>query len=281
MVHRPMISIQCGTPLEKRVARAILRNRLPYGRKRGANERFSGFNQKNRAPNGRQIGLSVASLRCVIGLIVLCIFLTGVSCETSGMYYKKSQAWSLQNAKKKGSKAKAKTLKAGTITADKPGAALSIEKEISQILPLLFLERGYIFTNDSNADYIVDVCATEREYFVGWETKKSVTMEVLVWPNDHVNDEDEAVVETPLAAGRIIAQGSQGLSSSHNLNHILRRSVSKAVAQVKKIKVNVAPMPQMPAERGAEMTSKDIVKEAVEASTEAAPEIITELSYEK
>jgi hypothetical protein len=29
------------------------------------------------------------------------------------------------------------------------------------------------------------------------------------------------------------------------------------------------------------MTSKDIVKEAVEASTEAAPETITELSYEK
>jgi hypothetical protein len=102
------------------------------------------------------------------------------------------------------------------------------------------LERGFVFTDNADeAAYIVDVCATEREFFVGWNTKKSITMEVLLWSNDHAKngnlESDNAgilTVETPLAAGRIIAGGSEGLSSSGNLHNILKRSIIKVVEKV-------------------------------------------------
>ncbi|MDR2842919.1 MAG: hypothetical protein LBV52_06930 [Spirochaetaceae bacterium] len=156
-------------------------------------------------------------------------FLSG--CNTSGMYYKASGAWSL-----KSDTSKFKKIKLGTIKVDKPGSSLSIEKEISQILPLLFLEHGYVFTNETDAAfYIVDVCATEREFFANWNTKKSVTMEVLLWDSEHkINDQTDSRIETPLAAGRIIAQGSQGLSASNNLNDILKQSIRKAVKKIRK-----------------------------------------------
>ncbi|GMO25533.1 MAG: hypothetical protein Ta2B_05150 [Termitinemataceae bacterium] len=175
-----------------------------------------------------------------VTLISIFILLLCMSCTTSGMYYKSSDSWSRLN-----SNIQIKKIKLGTIKADKSGGSLTIEREISQLLPLLFLEQNFVFTNNSlEADYIVDVHATEREYFVGWETKKSVTMEVLFWANDHLTKDmqqddgnTQADIETPLIAGRIVAQGSQGLASSNNLQDILRRSIGKVIAAVPVVEV--------------------------------------------
>ncbi|GMO28907.1 MAG: hypothetical protein Ta2F_04300 [Termitinemataceae bacterium] len=166
-------------------------------------------------------------------VLAVCVFTFYIaSCSTSGMHFKSSASWSKTENEEQVSK-----IKLGSINADKSGGSLSIEKEISQVLPLLFLEKGFVFTNNAEeASYIVDVCATEREFFVGWNTKKSVTMEVSFWSNDHLQDKysvnDPSVIETPLAAGRIIAGGSEGLSSSNNLHNILKRSIAIVVEKV-------------------------------------------------
>jgi hypothetical protein len=169
-------------------------------------------------------------LRIAASVFICMAFL---SCKTSGMYYKTSNAWSIQDTFDSNNKIKLPTkIKLGIVKADKTGGALTLEREISALLPLLFLEHNYIFTNNSiEAAYIVDVSATEREFFVGWNTKKSITMEVLFWSPEHISESDKktGALETPLIAGRIVAQGTQGLASSNNLQDILRRSIAKTV----------------------------------------------------
>jgi hypothetical protein len=152
------------------------------------------------------------------------------SCATNGLHEKSSSSWRIQPKKKN-----TKTLRIGVISADKSGGSLSLESEIGRILPLLFLEKRCVFIEDGeNADFIVDVYATERDYFAGWKTKKSIALEVSLRANR--SDISENRVITPLASGRTIAQGTQGLSSSKNLAAILRASIKKAVRAVKKIK---------------------------------------------
>ncbi|GMO48517.1 MAG: hypothetical protein Ta2G_04310 [Termitinemataceae bacterium] len=161
-------------------------------------------------------------------LTLLFVFLgLFLSCKTSGMYYQTSNSWAMQDSTDAPKKIKLRSVKT-----DKSGGSLTIEHEISALLPLIFLEHNFIFTNNIiEADYVLDIRATEREFFVGWNTKKSITMEVLFWPPEHVNESNDrsSAVETPLIAGRIVAEGSQGLSSSNNLQDILRRSITKAV----------------------------------------------------
>jgi hypothetical protein len=173
-------------------------------------------------------------------VFIVCSFLFTVlffnSCATSGIHEKSSASWSINQKHKT-----KRTLKMGNIITDKPGASHSIEAEIAQILPLIFLEQGYIFiADDENADFIVEVCATERDYFVGWTNKKSIAVEVLLKANltglnNIETNQNDLHLETPLAAGRTLAQGTQGLSSSKNLIHLLRLSVNKTVKAAKKI----------------------------------------------
>lgn len=152
------------------------------------------------------------------------------SCATNGLHEKSSSSWRI-NAKEKNIKA----LRIGVISADKSGGSLSLELEIARILPLLFLEKGCVFIEDAeNAVFIVDVYAVERDYFAGWKTKKSIALEVSLRANN--GGVNENIVKTPLASGRTIAQGAQGLSSSKNLAAILRSSIKKAVNAAKKIK---------------------------------------------
>jgi hypothetical protein len=165
-------------------------------------------------------------------LPVLFLFVIFNSCATSGVYEKLTSSWTINMED-----ADITTLKIGRVIADKTGGSASIEAEIIQLLPLLFLENGYMFFEDAkNADFIVDVRATERDYFVGWNNKKSIALEVSLRPN---RDRSEAAVETPLAAGRVIARGTEGLSSSKNLTGLLRAAINETVKAAKKIDADI------------------------------------------
>ncbi|GHV22071.1 hypothetical protein FACS189494_08370 [Spirochaetia bacterium] len=171
---------------------------------------------------------NLKSLFCF--LVSLSVF---VSCGTLTMHYKTIETWSMN-----GDAENYKTIKLGIIAADKPGGSFSIENEIAKILPLVFLENGYVLVNnDSDSDYVVDVYAIERDYFEGWESKKSVSMEVLVWQRNISGSMNVGTnkAEIPVAAGKVIAQGSQGLSVSNNLNNILRKSALNAILQIEKL----------------------------------------------
>ncbi|MDR0639307.1 MAG: hypothetical protein LBG27_10495 [Spirochaetaceae bacterium] len=122
------------------------------------------------------------------------------------------------------------TLQLGTIDVDKPGGSYSIEREINAILPLLFWEMGYVFEPATGgADYIVDVYARERDIQHGWKTKKSISLEVVLWPVQTVRYAGDESVRTPYAAGRTVIAGTAGLSVSGNMENLLRKTAKKAV----------------------------------------------------
>jgi hypothetical protein len=208
-------------------------------------------------------------------LPILFFSLCLAACSTTGIKTKKISGWNGGRKLKE-----ARTLCLGSIVCDKPGGASSTEREIAALLPLLFLEKKLVFPADQNsAEFVVDVFAMERDYLEHWETKKSIALEVLLYPNyrepsaaiphdnalpvntDDYDDEeelynpaqvlnqylesliknDDAVekpfrAETPLAAGRVVATGTLGFSSSKNTETLLRKAVRKAANIARKIK---------------------------------------------
>jgi hypothetical protein len=108
---------------------------------------------------------------------------------------------------------------------DKSAGWSSVEGELADLVPLMFLEQGYGFSFDGGkADYRADVHAFEREYVVGWRTRRSVSVELLLW------EEGGA----PLAAGRALAIGNPTLSSSRDLSRLLKAALKKALGALKR-----------------------------------------------
>jgi hypothetical protein len=171
-------------------------------------------------------------LRIVFGFVVLCaaaVMTAGlVSCGTYGITYGNGKSW--PGALPKQDEEIRGTLQLGTIDVDKPGGSYSIEREINAILPLLFWEMGYVFEPATGgADYIVDVYARERDIQYGWKTKKSISLEVVLWPVQTVRYAGDGGVRTPYAAGRTVVTGTAGLSVSGNMENLLRKTAEKAV----------------------------------------------------
>ena len=184
-------------------------------------------------------------------IFCVCVF----SCSTTGISSKTIKSWTYNKLPKR-------TLQLGTIQIDK-SASYSVEHEVAVLLPLLFMEKQLVFPGGGvEADYIVDVHASERDYPVGWETRKSLSMGVYIRRNKPVQvvpaassageldgteeiypliaaekqkDEKYNII-TPDAAARIRAAGKLGLSSSKNLEYILRLCIRKSVAELKRSK---------------------------------------------
>jgi hypothetical protein len=166
-------------------------------------------------------------------LAALTVIVSLSACQTYGITYGNGKAWPGSFTKKdaiiRG------TLRTGTIDVDKPGGSYSIEREINAILPLLFWEMGYVFEPATGStDYIVDVYARERDVQHGWKTKKSISLEVVLWPVQQVSyagavTGSDAGVQTPYAAGRTVIMGTAGLSVSGNMEKLLRKTAKKAV----------------------------------------------------
>jgi len=119
------------------------------------------------------------------------------------------------------------TIRIVSVSAEKSGDWGSLEKEINDLLPLLFSEELYVVLPASEeADYLVDVKAREREYPDGWRTKRSLSVEVRFW-RGNVND------PLPLSAGRSLIQGKQSLASSKTTSSMLRKAIKKAIGGLK------------------------------------------------
>ena len=110
-----------------------------------------------------------------------------------------------------------------SVSADKAGEWGSLEKEVLDLLPLLFFEESYIVVSSpGEADYSVDVKLREREYPEGWQTRRSLSAEVRIWAAGSAEP-------LPLSAGRSLMNGKQSLSSSKTLSVMLRKAVKNAV----------------------------------------------------
>jgi hypothetical protein len=111
------------------------------------------------------------------------------------------------------------------ITVDRIGDWSSVEDEITGLAPLDFAEKGYRIADEGEAaEYAVDICAREREFSAGWQTKRSLSMEVRIWLY-----RDGVVAGTlPLAAGQVTSLGNQSFSSTETTSRMLKSAINRA-----------------------------------------------------
>jgi hypothetical protein len=137
------------------------------------------------------------------------------SCAVFPPLFPVSEAWSSEGSFGKG------TMAAGTIGVDSVTGWDSLEREISGLLPLLLVEKGYAPPDTENkADFTADVSVIEREYMEGWKTKRSLSVEVRI----------RSPGGALLAAGRAMLSGDKSLASSKVTNVLLRSALSKALS---------------------------------------------------
>jgi len=112
-----------------------------------------------------------------------------------------------------------------SVSAEKSGEWGLLEKEVRDLLPLLFFEKGYItVSHDEQADIFAEVTVREREYIDGWKTRRSLSAEVRLRAGENFLSQP-----LPLSAGRTLSNGKQSFASSKTLSAMLRKAVKKAV----------------------------------------------------
>jgi hypothetical protein len=166
--------------------------------------------------------------------VLLCAAACAISCESMPINYSRTQSWFLKEKPVWG------TVTLLGVTVDRIGGWDSVEQDITGLAPLFFWEAGYrMIPGGSPADYAADIQLREREYRSGWRTKRSLLVEVRIWPHGDGSAGRTAYAETlPLAAGRIIFMGDRSLSSFETTNRMLSRAIQKAVGQLAALKRN-------------------------------------------
>jgi hypothetical protein len=113
-------------------------------------------------------------------------------------------------------KEQAKTMSM-SVFIDKTGSTAGIEQELSDMARLCFWDYGFLVVQD-NAIYTAEIDAREREYLMGWNNKRSVSLEVRLKKDGET-----------LAVGRVLSKGSNSLSSSKAMNKLLNMAVKKMI----------------------------------------------------
>ena len=112
-----------------------------------------------------------------------------------------------------------------SVSAEKSGEWGLLEKEVNDLLPLLFFEEGYVLvSHDGQADIFAEVTVREREYIDGWKTRRSLSAEVRIWDAGDFSGQP-----LPLSAGRALSGGKQSFASSKTLSAMLRKAIKNAV----------------------------------------------------
>lgn len=155
------------------------------------------------------------------------------ACESLPFNYYSGKSWSARE-EEDGSAEILGAVYLSEVSVDRIGGWASIEKEIRGLAPLLFWERGYrMVASGAEADYTADIRVREREYVSGWQTKRSLAVEVRLWPaGDSSLDFQNGEIggPLPLTAGRVTSLGNRSFSSSETTGRMLALAVKKALS---------------------------------------------------
>jgi hypothetical protein len=165
--------------------------------------------------------------RVFFRLMILAALILGLgACESLPFNHYLSRTWA---APGKAAGALPVRVRLVSVSVDRTGGWASVEKEIRGLAPLLFFDRGCrLVPPEAEADFCADIRAREREYAAGWQTKRSLALEVRLWPAGA--PEEPAL---PLAAGRVTSLGSRSFSSSETTGRMLALAIKKAVRPLK------------------------------------------------
>jgi len=165
--------------------------------------------------------------------ISLFLALVLVSCDSMPVNYSFSQSWLIPEAGGAGEAAR-RTIKLAGVSVDRSSGWDSLEKEVAALAPLYFWQSGYrLAEQDGAADYAAQISLREREFAVGWHTKRSLAVEVRIWASPGEEMPVDGLFGTlPLAAGRVVAIGDGSFSSSKTTGKMLSRAIGKAAGSL-------------------------------------------------
>jgi hypothetical protein len=162
-----------------------------------------------------------------VHLAVIIVALLFLSCKTVSVGMSHSKSWFMDESKKING-----TVRLLGVSVDKGGSWDSIEREIQGLAPLYFWEQGYLMTaGTERADYAADIRVREREYVLKWQTKRSLSAEVRIWPcgNDFSPGDFEQML--PLAVGKV-SSANGSFSSSDTSARMLSLAIKQAVKRL-------------------------------------------------
>ena len=160
--------------------------------------------------------------------VFFCLFFL-YSCDSLPVSYSASESWSVKEKD-----AANKTIKLAGVSIDSSGNWDSLEKEITALAPLYFWKQGYRLVDDTS-DYIAHINLCEREFSIGWNTLRSLSVEVRIWHGNTKNADIEVPYlsgELPVAAGRIVSIGNVSFLSSQTTGKMLSRVITKTVKEI-------------------------------------------------
>lgn len=166
--------------------------------------------------------------------VFLSVFLIilAASCGSIPVNYTASESWSIaQNGMD--ADAEQKTIKVAGVFVDRQGGWDSLEKEIAVLAPLYFWEQGYRqVPSGGDPAYVAHINLREREFTIGWHTRRSLAVEVRIWEGASGIGQADFGTSVPIAAGRIVAIGNDSFSSSQITGKMLSRAIVLAVKKI-------------------------------------------------
>jgi hypothetical protein len=163
-------------------------------------------------------------------MLIVSMFLSVLlSCESLPVNYLSGRSWLISSDKSW------TTLVILPVQVDRSGGWDSVEKETAALAPLYFWDSGCkVVAAEESPSYAAQVQVREREFNVGWRTKKSLAVEVRIWDYDDApkNGEPFSVQKLPAAVGQIIETGDKSFSSSITTGDLLSKAIKKAVKEL-------------------------------------------------
>ena len=155
-----------------------------------------------------------------------------ISCEALPFNYSAGQSWLIRENEQEKILA---TLTLLGVQVDRSGGWDSVEKETVSLAPLYFWNQGCkTVAAEEGPAYAAGIQVREREFNLGWRTKRSLAVEVRIWVFEDAPKGGVSVHEQklPVAVGRIVSTGEESFSSSHTTGRLLSMAIEKAVKQL-------------------------------------------------
>jgi len=171
-------------------------------------------------------------------LLAMSIFL---SCQALPFNYSAYQSWLTGNTRDK----TWTTVTVLGVQIDRSGGWDSIEREAASLAPLYFWDRGCrVVSAEEGPQYAARIWIRERDFTLGWNSKKSLAVEVHIWPYENalVGDAPSGDAPSgaasyknyklPIAVGRVVMTGDASFSSSDVTGKLLSRAITRAVRRL-------------------------------------------------
>jgi hypothetical protein len=171
-------------------------------------------------------------MRNLTGKIII-LFAAAIllSCEALPFNYSADQSWLIHDTQEK----TWTTMTVLGVQIDKSGGWDSVEREAASLAPLYFWDQGCrVVSAEEGPQYAARIWIRERDFNLGWSSKKSLAVEVRIWAFEDapVNGTADENFKLPAAVGRVVMTGDTSFSSSDTMGKLLSRAITQAVKQL-------------------------------------------------